>query len=499
MAPKSSQSDDPTVDPMQVSVEDGPESTSLTRYRQSTEIVDQRGKGVILVVDDDADHATFTANALDDAGFRCYIVTEGGKAGLAALKQQHFDLLVSDVKLHGLGGFELIRRARDVNPFLAVLALTEQATFDGAREAFRNGASDCLVKPVDIDALRRSTIEALEVQKQARRGRRDRSKARTDPESFAFDAIIGSSDAMHRVLEKCRLVANTDATALIVGDSGTGKELIARAIHDVSPRRNGNFVPINCAALSPQIIESELFGHEKGAFTGALSRRKGLFEHANRGTLFLDEVGDIPLDTQVKLLRVLENREIMRVGSNDPVSVDVRVLAATHRDLEQLVQDGTFREDLFYRLKVVIIDLPPLRERSQDIALLVDYYLHHFAEAYGKNCTDIEGDALAALVAHPWKGNVRELKHAVENLIVTAPGPVITLEDLPESIRRSRMDESGGELSLSGIVGMSLKDVEKELIRKTLTLVNGNRHEAAKILGIGERTLYRKLRTYDLT
>ena len=476
------------------------ENRSLAPYQQNTEIVDQRGRGVILVVDDDPEHATFTANALDDAGFRCDIVTQGGKAGLNFLKQHQYDLLLADAELQSMSGIELVQRARELNPFLAAVVLTSEPTFESAREAFRCGATDCIPKSSDVEELRRSVTESLQLQKVARRSRKlQRGGQRGTSERFSFSGVIGSSDAMRRVLEKCQMVAETDATALIVGETGTGKELIARAIHEASPRRSGHFVPINCAALSPQIIESELFGHEKGAFTGAVSRRKGFFEHSNRGTLFLDEVGDIPLTTQVKLLRVLENREIIRVGSNDPVPVDVRVLAATHRDLEELVAEGTFREDLYYRLKVVIVELPPLRERSQDIASLVDFYLHHFAEAYGKNCTDVEGEALAALVAHPWKGNVRELKHAVENLVVTAPGPTISLEDLPESIRQSRHDGGPGSLTLSGIVGLSLKDVERELIKGTLASVNGNRHEAAKVLGIGERTLYRKLKLYGLS
>lgn len=255
---------------------------------------------------------------------------------------------------------------------------------------------------------------------------------------------------------------------------------------------------VNCAALSSQIVESELFGHEKGSFTGAVSGRPGYFEHSDQGTIFLDEIGDIPLETQVKLLRVLENREIIRVGANDSIAVDVRVISATHRNLEQLAHEGTFREDLYYRLKVVTVHLPPLRERPQDIPPLVAYFFREYSDVYGKHFDTIEPAALAALVSHRWTGNVRELKHVIENLIVVAPGPMITLADLPEQIYRARELPPGTTGVLESLVGMTVQEMERELIKNTLAYVDGNRQEAARLLGIAERTLYRRIKDYQL-
>ncbi len=477
------------------------QSTSLTRIRQPTEIVDQRGKGVVLVVDGDQERGEVTADGLEAAGFRCDIA-DHGDAALEALEKNRYELVLADLELEGTSGTEFLCRVREINPHAGLIVLTSHESMADATaaavEAGRLGVSEYLVRPPDFDDLVEKAMRTVE---KSRLGELARDRAKSIPRGAppGFERIIYASESMRRVVERCSQVASKDVTVLITGESGTGKDLLAHAIHQASPRRSRRFMPVNCAALSPQIIESELFGHEKGAFTGAISSRLGYFEHSNRGTIFLDEVGDIPLETQVKLLRVLENREIVRVGANDPVPVDVRVVAATHRNLEERVAEGKFREDLYYRLKVVPIHLPPLRERRDDIPLLVYHFVAKYADAYDKHFEEVEPAAVAALATHSWKGNVRELRHVIENIIVVAPGPLITVADLPESIRIARPQLEGGTApSLDGLVGRTIQDVEREHIRNTLASVDGNRQEAAKMLGIAERTLYRRIKEYGL-
>jgi two-component system response regulator HydG len=282
----------------------------------------------------------------------------------------------------------------------------------------------------------------------------------------------------------------------MTGESGCGKSLVARAIHHRSPRRDKPFVEVSCGALPENLLESELFGHVKGAFTGAQSDREGRFEHADGGTLFLDEIGDMPAPMQAKLLRVLENGEVVRLGSNEPIRVDVRIISATNRDLDEMVADKQFREDLFFRINGVRITLPPLRERREDIPLLIHFFMQQSAEKYGKVIEGIEPEAQRMLMANNWQGNVRRLKNVIENMVVMSTGNQLTLDDLPQDIRPKPSDTSTG--GMKNLVGISISDAEKELIRNTLKLVNGNREHAAKILGIGERTLYRKIKEYDL-
>jgi len=301
---------------------------------------------------------------------------------------------------------------------------------------------------------------------------------------------------MQEVLQTVRQVAPAKSNVLILGESGTGKELVARAIHSNSPRRERNFVAVNCAALSEGLIESELFGHVKGAFTGAVAAKEGRIVHADGGTLFLDEVGDMPLLTQAKLLRVLETREVQPVGGNTPRKVDVRLVAATNRDLRVLVKEGTFREDLLFRLQVVVIELPALRERSGDVPMLIDHFLGELARAHKRNVRGVSPEARAALVRYAWPGNVRELRNVIENMVLLARGDVLTLDDVPEQVReRSTPAKRSGAYELAG---RALSEVERDLIEANLTLVGGNREKAAKVLGIGERTLYRKLKEYGL-
>jgi two-component system response regulator HydG len=317
-------------------------------------------------------------------------------------------------------------------------------------------------------------------------------------ERFGFEGVIGNSPLMHSVVARLRQIAPTSATVLITGESGTGKELVAKAIHNNSPRRYKPFVPLNCAALSENILESELFGHVKGAFTGADRERKGWIEHANGGTLFLDEVGDIPLSTQVKLLRVIESGEIVRVGTNEPIKVNVRLISATNRELADAVAASTFRQDLLHRLKVVSVKLPPLRSRREDIPLLIDFFLKEFTASHEKAVTAITPAARKILTAYSWPGNVRELRNTIESMVVIDADGVLDVDDLPDEIQTQAPASGEAPTTAVGLVGQPLDDIERYYIAETLKLSAGNREEAAKLLGIGERTLYRKIKEYGI-
>ena len=471
------------------------ESSAVTTAQGST---DSRGTrdaaddaSWILIVDDDKNHAETSRDALEMVGYRCEVATSGA-AGIEAMRARQFDLVMTDLVMSDVDGLEIVRRAVEINPFIAVMVFTGHASIDTAVEAMKRGAVDYLVKPLNVEGLRVRVEKALERQELLRANRNLEKRLES---RFGFTGIIGNSEPMRRAIELSMQIAETDVAVLITGENGTGKELIARAIHENSLRKKRPLVPLNCAALSPQLVESELFGHEKGAFTGANFQKKGRFEFANHGTLFLDEVGDMPVETQVKLLRVLEDGEITRVGSNEPIHVDVRLISATNRDIDQLIAEGKFREDLYYRLKVVTIHLPPLRERRQDLPLIVNHFIEEFSRIYKKPITGIEREALAALSSYAWPGNVRELKHAIENMVVVSREPVLTLENLPESIHRS---ERKASTDVQSLVGMTMEEVEELLIRNTLDQVGGNRQEAAKTLGIGERTLYRKLKKFEI-
>jgi two-component system response regulator HydG len=355
----------------------------------------------------------------------------------------------------------------------------------------RSGAADYLTKPVRLAELRTRLARAIEAGSLRRANLELR---RQIDKRFGFEGIVGHSPAMQRVFEVLGQVSATNATVLILGESGTGKELVARAIHENSPRKARRFVAVNCAALSEGLIESELFGHVRGAFTGAIASKEGRIVYADGGTLFLDEIGDMPLGTQAKLLRVIETREVQPVGGNQLHKVDVRLLAATNRDLRQMVGAGTFREDLLFRLQVATLALPPLRERAGDVPLLIDGFIHEFAALHGRAVRGIAPEARAALSRYDWPGNVRELRNAIENMVLLARSDVLALEDVPESVRsQSRSSAGGYELA-----GRSLEEVERDLIEANLKLAAGNREQAAKMLGIGERTLYRKLKEYGL-
>jgi len=446
--------------------------------------------GRILIVEDDRPQADAVAEALERVGHTCVVVTEPRRA-LTLIADDGFDLIVTDLVMHEVDGMEILRRAREADPEAEVIVVTGHGTIETAVQAIRQGASDYITKPLNVLELRDRVAKALEHRRLVRRTAQLSAQLH---ERFGFEGIVGQSAAMHRVIQTCRQVSPTDATVLIEGESGTGKELIAKALHNNSPRKDRNFVALNCAALSEGILESELFGHEKGAFTGALAARKGRFEHADGGTLFLDEVGDMPMATQIKLLRVIENGEIVRVGSNEPRRVDVRLLSATNRSLDELIRTKQFREDLYFRLKGVRIVLPPLRDRREDIPLLADHYLHRLAAQHNKQVTAITPEALRLLGAYAWPGNVRELINAMETMVILARGPAIDVSDVPPEIRASSPEPPTPGLK----TGMSLGDAERLLIERTLAMTQGNRQQAAAILGIGQRTLYRKIKEFGL-
>ncbi|MFP3938605.1 MAG: sigma-54-dependent transcriptional regulator [Phycisphaerae bacterium] len=447
----------------------------------------------ILVVEDEEAHAEAIEEGLSRLGHECVVVYDGPSA-IAKLKSEHFDVIVTDLVLGTeQDGLSVLQTAGENMPGSKVVLITAHSSVQTCRSALQQGAFDYIEKPLDIEELR--TVVSRAVEHTAQRRVIRELKERLD-EKFGFDNIVGRSREMLHTLDVVRRVAPTDLPVLLLGESGTGKELLANAIHHNSPRADGRFVAINCAGLSETLLEDELFGHVKGAYTGATSDRAGRFEHADGGTLFLDEIGDMSLAMQAKLLRVLENGEIVRVGSNDPLQVDVRVVSATNSDLSGKVRDKEFREDLYFRIKGTTIEIPPLRERREDIPLLIDNFIREANENHGTNVQGISPEARQVMVAYPWPGNVRQLRNTVENMVVLAGGDTLTVDDLPPEIHHRPADAAGSQLG--SLAGISLEEAEKELIRNTLKMTEGNREQAAKILGIGERTLYRKIKEYDL-
>jgi two-component system response regulator HydG len=452
-------------------------------------------KSSILVVDDEREHAEVMSEALTRIGHKTELAYNLAEAK-AKIDRKKFDLIVTDLMMDGRrDGLEVLRASKSLNPPPPVVLVTAHADIPTCKQALSEGAYDYIEKPLDLDYFRAQVNRAAE---KAALAKQNEVLQAQIIESAGFEGIVGTSQPMQKVLQTARQVAASDIPVLIMGESGTGKELIARAIHNNSKRRKNRLVTLNCAGLSESILEDELFGHVKGAFTGAQADREGRFEHADGGTLFLDEIGDMPAAMQAKLLRVLENGEVVRLGSNEPIRVNVRIISATNVDLDAMVANKEFREDLFFRINGVRLTLPPLRERREDIPLLIHFFMNQSAEKYGKTIDGIEPDAQRFLMSSGWKGNVRQLRSVIENLVVMATGNELKLDDLPSDIRPkpSANAETGG---LKNLVGISLTDAEKELIRNTLKLVHGNREQAAKILEIGERTLYRKIKEYGLT
>ena len=443
----------------------------------------------ILVVDDEKNIREGLAKLLEMEGHRAIPAADGREA-LALLERGDVDLMVTDLKMPNLPGDELLRRAQAGIPGLPVIILTGHGTIESAVQAMKEGAYDYLTKPVDMGRLTLLVARALsewEVKRQYREALQELQKR------SQFSNIIGKSDAMRRIFEVVQLVSASKASVLITGDSGTGKEMIADAIHYNSERKDKPLIKVHCAALSETLLESELFGHERGAFTGAVARKRGRFELAHRGTIFLDEIGEVSPGVQVKLLRVLQDKTFERVGGEETIEVDCRIIAATNRELKEAIRQGQFREDLYYRLNVVNIHLPPLRERKEDIPLLISSFLTEFAQAAGKRIEGIDPKARTALYSYPWPGNVRELRNCLESAVVLSRSSLITLEDLPPHIRTDA-DKNYVKLSL----GLSLAEAEAELIRAELLAQNGNKTRAAEVLGIGRKTLHRKIQEYGL-
>jgi len=447
----------------------------------------------ILIVEDEQAHAEAMAEGLSRLGHRCTVVHDGATA-VARIQSSPFDVIVTDLMLGGsIDGLGVLQAARAHAPAAKVILVTAHSSVQTCRTALQQGAFDYIEKPLDLDELRAVVSRAAEFTAQRRTIRE--LKERLD-ERFGFDNIIGQSPAMLTILDTVRRIAPSNIPVLILGESGTGKDLIANAIHQNSRRAGSRMVPVNCAGLSETLLEDELFGHVKGAYTGATTDRTGRFEHANGGTMFLDEVGDMPLAMQAKLLRVLENGELVRVGSNDPIRVDVRIISATNSDLQEKVNDKSFREDLYFRIKGATIQIPPLRERREDIPLLIEHFIGQANETHGARVKGVTAEVRRILMAQPWPGNIRQLKNVVENMVVLAAGEKLTVQDLPPEIYAPPQDRSAGPLEQ--LAGISLEEAEKQLIRNTLKMVDGNREQAANILGIGERTLYRKIKEYDL-
>ncbi|UCD53173.1 MAG: sigma-54-dependent Fis family transcriptional regulator [Phycisphaerales bacterium] len=451
-------------------------------------------KPVVLVVDDERAHADGVVEALGKLPVKALAVYTGEDA-IEMVRNRRVDVVVTDLKLEGKAdGLAVLREARQHSESTEVILITAYGSIDNCKEAIRQGAFDYLVKPLDIDQLRTLVDRASRKAATAHAQHIEAERGRDD---FVFEGIAGESPAMQGILEIVRRVAPTNISVLIEGPSGTGKELMARAIHDNSLRRDKPFRPVNCAGLSETLLESELFGHAKGAFTGANADRKGLFEIADEGTLFLDEIGDMPLNMQAKLLRVIEDGIVIPVGSNKPTAVDVRVISATNHSLTKLIEEGKFREDLYFRIKGVSITLPSLRERNEDIPLLITHFLRTAAEETGSQVHGVTDAAMQILSAYEWPGNIRQLRNAIRTMVVMCDRDQLDVMDIPPDISRRRQ-LTGSSVAPANLAGVSLNELEKKAIIDTLARTQGNREKAAKILGIGERTLYRKIKEYDL-
>jgi two-component system response regulator HydG len=426
----------------------------------------------------------------------------GGAEVVAAYRKRAADVVVTDLRMVPVDGLEVVRRLRELDPEATVLVVSAHGTIPVAVEAMRHGAIDFIEKPFSPEVLRARVEKAIEIARERKGARTARARAEALEQDLerAHDphGLVGSSEPMRRVLEQVRKVAPTDATVLVLGESGTGKELVARALHDASPRKAGPFVSISCAAVPEGLLESELFGHERGSFTGAVRRKLGRFELAHEGTLFLDEIGDVPPAVQVKLLRVLQERCFERVGGEETVEVNVRVVSATNRDLPALVAAGRFREDLYYRLDVVQITLPPLRERPGDVDELARFFLGRMAPRLGRAVTGFAPEALELLRRHRWPGNVRELENVIEQALVFAEGERVRPEDLPEGLRRPppapALPVPAGDRSLTEI----LEDLERQLILAAYERAKGVKAETARLLGIKPSALYYKLEKYGI-
>ena len=458
--------------------------------------VKKKGKPIkVLVVDDDRSHRFMLKSMFTDWGWNVEEADDGTTA-VAAVEEHSYDAILMDVRMAKMDGMEALRRIQAFNPAIPVVIMTAYSSVDSAVEAIKIGAHDYLTKPLDFERLRLTMSRALDHRQVEEEKEGARSRKR---EGLDTGGIIGRSSVMQELLEMISFVAPTEATVLITGESGTGKELIASALHHNSTRKEGPFVKVNCAALVETLLEAELFGHEKGAFTGADRKRDGKFVQADSGTLFLDEIGETSPAMQVKLLRVLQEQELQRIGGQEVIEVDVRLLAATNKILEDEVKAGRFREDLYYRLNVVSLHVPSLKERREDIPLLAEHFLKLYGEKNNRNITGITPGCMDILIHYPWPGNVRELENAMERGVILMRGDYLDEESLPIPIKKWAQEESGD--ITAGMEGLpsSLEEAEKMVILKTLDEVDGNKSEAARRLGITRKTLQSKLAKYGST
>lgn len=452
----------------------------------------------ILLIDDSPEILESLSERLILEGYDLTTASDG-TSGLSLIEKNFYDIILTDMKMPGADGMEVLKYVKEHSPESICIILTGYGTIKSAVEAIKNGAFDYLTKPVKMDEIIITLGRALEYRNLKRENTNLRNQLK---KKYQFKNIIGESPLMQRVFETVEKVADTDSTVLILGESGTGKELIARALHYHSYRKEGPFVPVNCAAIPSELLESELFGHEKGAFTSAIRTRVGRFELAHGGTLFLDEIGDMNPNLQSKLLRVLQERQFERIGGLKPIQVDIRIISATHQDLKKAVSKKKFREDLYYRLNVIPIEIPPLRERKSDIPLLVHHFIQHFSKSKKKKVTGITAGALERLMEYDWPGNVRELENMIERLVILAGSEMLDLPDLPERVLPPSLRETGGAMDNIPEEGLSLEralnEYEKQLILQALNKSGWVKNKAAQLLHMNRTTLIEKIKRQNL-
>jgi DNA-binding NtrC family response regulator len=443
----------------------------------------------LLVIDDEKNIREGLGTSLEMEGWNVALA-EDGKKGLERFAKGDIDLVITDLRMPGVSGEEVLAKVISQNPGVPVIILTGHGSIDSAVDAMRNGAYDFLTKPLNLDQLTMIVKRALQGRELAIKHRELQEELNS---SKSFESIIGKSAEMQKIFQMVRKAASSKASVLITGESGVGKELIANALHNLSDRKDNSMIKVHCAALSENLLESELFGHEKGAFTGAIARTRGRFELANNGTIFLDEIGEIDQNVQIKILRVLQEKKFERVGGEQTIEVNVRVIAATNRDLKKEIATGNFREDLYYRLNVVHIHVPPLRERKDDIPLMITSFLQEFTKENGKKIEGIDNRSRAALYKYDWPGNIRQLRNCIESAVVMCSGNIITVDDLPPGIAK---DSDINSISIPS--GITMAEAEKIVISENLAINKGNKSKTADILGIGRKTLHRKIDEYGI-
>ena len=446
----------------------------------------------ILIVDDEKNIREGLGKALELEEYNVFLAADG-KEALTVINSEEIDLIITDLKMPEMSGEELLKKISSAYPTVPVIILTGHGTIESAVNAMRDGAYDFITKPLNHDRLSLLVKRALANLELILQHRALQDEINLIGERNRYAKIIGKSSQMRRVMEVVEQVAATKASVLITGESGVGKELIADAIHNLSPRKDKPHIKVHCAALSESLLESELFGHEKGSFTGAVARKRGRFELAHMGSIFLDEIGEISQSVQIKILRVLQEKRFERVGGEETQEVDTRIISATNRDLKAEIEKGNFREDLFYRLNVVNVHVPPLRERKEDVPLLATAFLKEFAEENGKMIEGIDHKAHLSLYNYSWPGNIRELRNSIESAVVMCKGNIITVEDLPPSVVTG---EEGTYIKID--LGVRLEEAERVIIESTLNYCNGNKSKTAEVLGIGRKTLHRKINEYDI-